>query len=134
MATQQPVYPAHRMPEVEVAVAEAWQWLQIHLLIVPAAGTNGRNGWMMLSRRGRALVGNNEAFQRFREAAAFPKELLHPSIADRVWLALARGDLDEAVFTAFKTVEVSVRQAAGLGATDIGVPPCARHLTRPMDH
>ena len=121
MATREPVYPAHRMPEVEVAVSEAWQWLQINLLIMPAPGVNGRNGWMILSRRGRTLVGNDDGFQRFRAAAAFPKELLHPSIADRVWLALARGDLDEAVFTAFKTVEVSVREAGGLGATDIGV-------------
>lgn len=122
VVTPVPVYPARRMPEVEIAVSEAWQWLRINLLIVPAAGTNGHNGWMMLSRRGRTLVGDSEGFQRFKEAAAFPKDLLHSSIANKVWLALARGDLDEAVFAAFKTVEVSVREAAGLGATDIGVP------------
>lgn len=115
-------YPRHREAEVEVAEAEAWQWLWINLLIVPAKGIAGHTGWMRLSRRGKSLVDNPEGLQRFIEAARFPKDLLHPSIADKVWLALARGELDEAVFAAFKVVEVSVRKAAGLGATEIGVP------------
>lgn len=94
-----PSYPSHRLKEVEVALSEAWQWLRINMLIVPASGTNGQNGWIVLSRRGAALT-NEQEFQRFREAAAFPKSLLHSSIADKVWLALARGDLDDAVFAA----------------------------------
>ncbi|MGA7749243.1 MAG: TIGR02391 family protein, partial [Gallionella sp.] len=56
----------------------------------------------------------------FREAAAFPKTLLHPSIADKVWLALARGEIDDAVFFAFKAVEVAVREAGNFSDTDIG--------------
>lgn len=120
-ATPGPIYPVQRMPEVELALEEAWQWLRINLLIVPASDPNGQNGWMVLSRRGRALASDDKGFQSFKEAAAFPKDLLHPSIADKVWLALARGDLDEAVFTAFKSVEVAVREAAELAPTDIGV-------------
>jgi uncharacterized protein (TIGR02391 family) len=58
----------------------------------------------------------------YREAAAFPKSLLHSTIADNVWLALARGDLDEAVFSAFKAVEEAVRLAGAYGPIDIGVP------------
>ena len=34
---------------------------------------------------------------------------------------MARGDLDEAVFAAFKAVEEAVRTAGGFGPTDIGV-------------
>src|SRR6266581_4646973 len=90
------------------------------MLIVPASGTNGQRGWMVCSRRG-ATLANDRDFQRFREAAAFPKSMLHPSIADKVWLALARGDLDEAVFAAFKAVEEAVRKAGGFAATDVGV-------------
>jgi uncharacterized protein (TIGR02391 family) len=114
-------YPHHRLEAVEVALCEAWNWLFINNLIVPAPGINGKNGWMILSRRG-AAIADDQAFHRFREAAAFPKALLHPSIADKVWLAMARGDLDEAVFVAFKAVEEAVRIAGNFGPTDIGVP------------
>lgn len=89
---------------------------------MPAEGINGAHGWMMFTRRGATLVNNQSEFKSFREAAAFPKALLHPAIADKVWLALARGDLDDAVFAGFKAVEESVRKAAGLADTDIGVP------------
>jgi uncharacterized protein (TIGR02391 family) len=115
------VYPPERESEVQTALSEAWQWLTINMLIVPAPGMNGRSGFMVLSRRGKALIdGTADDFVRFRAAADFPKSLLHPAIADKVWLALARGDLDEAVFAAFKAVEEAVRGAAGLSATDIG--------------
>jgi Protein of unknown function (Hypoth_ymh) len=110
-----------RPNEVEVAMSEAWQWLRLNMLIVPVGGINGNNGWMTLSRRGAAVVKNDRDFQRFREAAAFPKSMLHPSIADKVWLALARGDLDDAVFAAFKAVEEAIREAGGFSLTDYGV-------------
>jgi len=117
----QAAYPHHREQEAGIAFSEAWNWLRINNLIVPAPGNNGKNGWTVLTRRG-AAIKDEQTFQRFREAAAFPKSLLHPSIADKVWLALARGDLDEAVFAAFKAVEEAVRNAAKFGPTDIGVP------------
>jgi uncharacterized protein (TIGR02391 family) len=120
-SSYQPSPYAKREPEVRLALSEAWNWLRINSLIVPAPGINGTNGFMTISRRGRAITDTAD-FQRFREAAAFPKTLLHPKIADKVWLALARGDLDDAVFGAFKAVEESVRQAGGFGPTDVGVP------------
>ena len=115
-------YPQNRRPEIEVALAEGWQWLRIHLLIVPAPEMNGANGHAMLSRRGKQLVDDDGAFDNYRQAAAFPKDLLHSAMADVVWIELARGNLDGAVFNAFKEVEVAVRRASGLQPTDIGVP------------
>ena len=47
--------------------------------------------------------------------------MLHPSITDKVWLALARGNLDEAVLAAFKAVEEAIRVAGSFGLTDYGV-------------
>jgi hypothetical protein len=38
-------------------------------------------------------IKNKDDFKRLAEAAAFPKSRLHPSIADKVWLDLVRGDL-----------------------------------------
>jgi hypothetical protein len=113
-------YSPHKRPEIELALAEAWHWLEVNELIVPAPGINGRNGRKVLSRQGASLA-TDEDFARFKEAAAFPKALLHPTITDRVRLALARGDLDDAVFIAFKAVEVAVRDAGGFEPTDVGV-------------
>jgi uncharacterized protein (TIGR02391 family) len=112
-----PRYPTARRDEVELACREAWQWLVATMLLIPLDGT-----WSVFSRRGAELASSpKENFDRFTAAAAFPKSLLHPSIAGRVWVNLARGDLDTAVFTAFKAVEESVRAAGGFTASDYGV-------------
>jgi uncharacterized protein (TIGR02391 family) len=47
--------------------------------------------------------------------------MLHFSIADKVWLDLARGELADAVFVAFRAVEEAVRKAGGYTAAEIGV-------------
>lgn len=111
---------AKRENEVELAIAEGWNWLRVQGFIVPAPGMNGAHGFMQISRRGRSIQ-TDEEFQNYKQAAAFSKSLLHPSIENKVWLALARGDRDEAVFAAFKAVEEAVRKAGGFGPTDIGV-------------
>jgi uncharacterized protein (TIGR02391 family) len=111
----------HRQDEIEIAITEAWRWLEIHMFIVPAPGTNGQNGWFVHGRRGRAALEHPEQFVAYSQAAAFPRELLHPSIAERVWAALARGDYADAVFLSFRTVEESVREAGKYADTDIGV-------------
>lgn len=89
-------------------------------MLLPAPGINGTNGFRVLGRRGRQLLDRNQ-FNSYREAAEFPKSMLHPSIADRVWTSLARGEMAEAVFTSFRSVEEAVREAGGFELTDIGV-------------
>lgn len=111
-----PRYPPARCVEVELACREAWQWLVATMLLMPLDGT-----WMVFSRRGAQLAtGHREDFDRFTAAAAFPKSLVHASIADKVWVNLARGDLDTAVFAAFKAVEEAVRAAGRFTPTDYG--------------
>ena len=117
-----PSYPRLAQSQVERSIVEAMRWLQTNLLVVPVDfSTNGSNGWMMLSRRG-AAIAREGSFKQYRDAAAFPKSMLHAAIADKVQVAMARGDVEEAVFFAFRQVEIAVRAAARLGATDIGVP------------
>jgi hypothetical protein len=39
-------YPQHQ-PDVELAITEAWRWLEFNMFIVPALDINGQNGWFV---------------------------------------------------------------------------------------
>lgn len=132
-------YPANKIDQIQIALAESWQWLENELLLVSAPGINGSNGFKLLGRRASGLD-TAEQFKTFRYGLAFPKELLHQTIAERTWIAVMRGEFDAAVFHAFKAVEVAVREAGGFKPTDLGVPlmrkafhPINGPLTRATD-
>jgi uncharacterized protein (TIGR02391 family) len=80
---------------------------------------NGPSGFKCLSRRAVRLAEEGK-FKDFVAAKLLPKELLHPSIRNDVWLAFVREDYDSAVLKAMKQVEISVRTACGYGAAVIG--------------
>ncbi len=111
-------YPDGKEPEVKLALGEAFNWLESAGLVIhfPKAGP----GWLVLSRKAYRLLEAGD-FEQFTTSLEFPKSMLHPRIADKVWLALSRGDLDDAVFMAFKAVEVFVREACQFPDTDYGV-------------
>lgn len=112
-------YPQNRKADAELALAEAWNWLSVQGLLIPEPGSNGTNGWMILSRRARAVLASN-TFKTYARSVAFPKTLLHPKIADEVWLDIVRGDLETAVFKSFRAVEIAVREAGNFADADIG--------------
>lgn len=97
---------------VEICLMEAWAWLESQGLLIPVPGTNGQNGFRLLSRRARQFE-DDQDFPRFVNACRLPKEILHDRIRRRVWAAFVRGEYDVAVFQAMKAVEVYVREAAG---------------------
>jgi uncharacterized protein (TIGR02391 family) len=109
-------------PDVERATAEAWAWIERNGLILPAPGINGANGFKILSREGEKIANGEVDFSHLRDLANFPKAMLHPAIADQVYAALARKDLDGAVLFAFRAVEEAVRTAGnyGHGPDDLG--------------
>lgn len=113
-------YPRHRKNDAEQVLAEAWNWLLIQGLLIPEPGVNGNNGWMLFSRRAKEVLANG-SFKTYARSLGFPKSLLHPSIAEEVWLDIVRGDLETAVFKAFRAVEIAVREAGNFVDTDIGV-------------
>lgn len=113
-------YISPKGDELQLAYAEAWAWIEAQGLIVPVPGMNGQNGWRKLSRRAKRFVSEQD-FAAFAAARALPKDVLHPAIKDRVWLAFARGELDVAVFLAMKEVEVVLRRAIGAGQEVVGV-------------
>lgn len=114
-----PRYSPRDNRKTEDHLAEAWHFIDREGFIRAESGINGVNGFKVLTARGREAADNFDA-QKYREAAAFQKALLHPMIADKVSAALARNDLSDAVFDAFRTLEIEVRAAASLSANDVG--------------
>ena len=112
-------YPQGRKKDAELVLAEAWNWLSVQGLLIPEPGGNGNSGWMLMSRRARSILASG-TFKTYVRSVAFPKALLHPSIADEVWLDIVRGDVETAVFKSFRAVEIAVRAAGQFADTDVG--------------
>ncbi len=112
-------YDGSREQEIELAVTEAWSWLEVQGLLIPASGTNGINGWRVLSRKAERLKTATDV-TNFAKSRHLRREMLHPRIAEKAWSAFMRSEYDVAVFQAMKGVEVAVREASGLGAEEIG--------------
>lgn len=112
-----PQYSQNVQAEVQLALAEAWAWLQAQGLVFAQPGSSGQ--WYGLSRRARKFE-NEAEFANYAVARHLPKEMLHSSISGPVWMSFMRGDFETAAFQAMKAVEVAVREAAGLSAADIG--------------
>ena len=114
-----PKYPTDRNQEIQLAMAEAWSWLEAQGLLVNAPGQTGGD-FRALSRRARAFE-NEAEFANYAVSRMLQRDALHPKIAQMVWSAFMRNEYDVAVFQAMKAVEVAVREAAQL-PDKLGVP------------
>jgi uncharacterized protein (TIGR02391 family) len=114
-------YPPEQRAEIEVAVREAWAWLEGSALLIKNPGFREPNVVRQLSRRARQLASEPNP-RRVLSARRLLKDTLHPTIREDVWALYHRGKYDTAVFEAMKAVEVAVRDAAGLLPRDIGAP------------
>ena len=112
-------YSDPRRDEIGQAINEAWNWLEVQGLLIPAPGINGSNGFRIFSRRANKMKAPDDIAQ-FARSRRIQKDTLHPRIAQKVWSAFMRGEYDTAVFQAMKAVEVSVREAGGFTASDLG--------------
>jgi uncharacterized protein (TIGR02391 family) len=113
-------YDNRNESQITLAVTEAWNWLEVQGLLIPASGMNGAHGWRVLSRKAETLTSSAEVKQ-FAKSRHLRREILSPRIADEAWTAFIRAEYDVAVFQAMKAVEVAVREASGLGAEELGV-------------
>lgn len=102
-------YSQSRRDQVDLAIAEAWQWLIAQGFLVPIANSGD---WVVLSRRALKFQ-DEQAVAIFSVARMLRKEVLQAPIANTVWGALMRGEFDAAVFQAMKAVEVAVHEALG---------------------
>jgi uncharacterized protein (TIGR02391 family) len=103
---------------IRIALATAWTWLVVQGLIVKDP-SHAQGDFYVITPKGAALA-DESALKTYYDAARFPRHLLEPVIAEKVWLSFTTGDYDAAVFQAFKQVEICVREAAGLTSDDIG--------------
>ena len=105
--------------KVANVLSEAWAWLEGQGLLV-GHPEEYQGNWVMISRRGKSIK-SPEEFKQSQHIKLIPKWVLDPQLAQKVWSPFLRGDFETAIFSAFKEVEVRMRNAAGLPATEIGV-------------
>jgi uncharacterized protein (TIGR02391 family) len=103
---------------VQVALAEAWAWLEREGLIVPRPGTQGE--WVAVSRRGQTLT-NQADFEAYKRGNLLRRDSLDASLVQEVWPIFIRGQYGVAVFQAFVLVEVRVRTLARASESEIGM-------------
>jgi uncharacterized protein (TIGR02391 family) len=119
-AERGPIYPHHKTQQIARLVGETFELLRRDGMIHPAPDTSGQYGWMVLSTNGEKALQQPDGYEQIVALRSFPKSLLHPRIADKIYAALQRGEHPSAVRDAFIEVEVYVREAAGLTLDDFG--------------
>jgi uncharacterized protein (TIGR02391 family) len=95
------------------ALLEKWD------LAEPADDMNGRNGYVVLTDKGKSTTERTD-FERIRVRGLLREEMLHPRLHGQIYGYFTADDLGTAVFEAFKTVEIEVREAGGYSAKEIG--------------
>ena len=100
---------------VEALFMEAWAILEGQGFL-----TRSADDWYAVSSKGKTAAAGS--FADMRLATLLPKDLLHPKLLADAWKAFARGDYADAVFKAFREVEIAVRSAGGFQDKDFGVP------------
>jgi uncharacterized protein (TIGR02391 family) len=118
--TNTPAWPDGYRFSVLGAVTEAVDWLRHNGFIMFDPSQSQTTTYLRLTRRGQQLTTRQKAAS-YREAAILPMGLVHPEVFNKAGAAFVRGDHDIAVFAAFKTVEVAVRQAGSYPENELGV-------------
>jgi len=110
-------------PAVMGACSEAWSWLAINGFICEHPEQD--NGWMRLTRKATAAPAH-DAVSRWVESQQLPESMLHEALQSLARSLFMQGHYETAVFEAFKTLEVSIRDVARLGHDLVGVPLASR--------
>lgn len=125
-------YDHSRVGEIQIALSEAFAWLQAEVMVVISPENSVGEKAHILSRRAKA-ISDAEAFRNYQSARKLPRELVHPDIRVEVWLAFARDDVSAAVFHAMRAVEIAVREAAGFPKGKHGIPMIREAFSKKKD-
>jgi uncharacterized protein (TIGR02391 family) len=108
--------PRHR--EAELALLEAWAWMESQAILV-RTDRHGSYGFNTLSMTGASFFQNADS-RSLIAARRINQQDLHAALHKEALAAFWQRSFDTSVFAAMKAVEVSVREASGLGQNDIG--------------
>lgn len=104
--------------DVAQACAEAWSWLEMNGLICQNYDQDG--GWYVATRRG-AVAADREKLKALVKAEELPESFVHPTFLLHVRPLFLQGRFETAVFEAFKSLEIAIRDQSGLGPELVGV-------------
>ncbi|WP_143227278.1 MULTISPECIES: TIGR02391 family protein [unclassified Acidovorax] len=108
---------------VGTACSAAWSWLEANGFI--AKHPEQDNDWYVPTRQGEALR-DHQALRQFMTSEQLPETFLHPELLQHVRPLFFQSRFETAVFEAFKSLEVSIRNAANLGHDLVGVQLASR--------
>lgn len=108
---------------VGVACSSAWSWLEANGFI--ARHPEQDNDWFLPTRKGETLR-NHIDLRKFLTSEQLPEVFLHPDLRVHVRPLYFQSRFETAVFEAFKTLEVAIRDAAKLGHDLVGVSLASR--------
>ncbi len=127
----------HLTPDIQerllVVIAEAISWAKRSLLLIEDLGQAPTPGWLTLSRAGAQF--SRDQLNQIRLRELLPDFMLHPAIRRTCLDIFNTGHYEAAVFEAFKTVEIAVREAAGFPESEHGRPMVAKafhHTSGPL--
>lgn len=95
---------------IDKVARDAFTLLEKWELAEPAGDMNGRNGYVVLTDKGKTTIERTD-FERIRVRGLLQEEMLHPRLQGQIYGYFTADDLGTAVFEAFKTVEIEVRAA-----------------------
>lgn len=122
-------YAKDKIANVAKVLTEAWIWLEKEGCIAPLPGQTG--DWAFITRRGKKLSNPTDPVA-YKFSDLIPIKNLDPILAQKVRPLFIRGNYDDAVFQAYKEVEVRIRKAGGYRDDVVGVD-LARKAFHPVD-
>lgn len=96
-----------------LACSEAWCWLYSNGFICQHPAHDIQ--WISLTRLGKHHYNQGITLNNWIANRQLPEEMIHPALRQTALRLYKQELFDTAVFEAFKLLEVSIRQAAGLG-------------------
>ncbi len=103
---------------VGIACSTAWAWLESNSFICRHPEQD--NDWFLPTPRGNALR-DHQTIRQFISNEQLPETFLHAELLANVRPLFLQSRFETAVFEAFKSLEVAIRNAAKLGHDLIGV-------------
>ena len=109
--------------DVGIACSSAWAWLEANGFICKHPEQD--NDWYIPTARGKTLRAHQD-LRTYMTSEQLPESLLHPELLVNVRPLFFQSRFETAVFEAFKTLEVTIRNTAELGHDLVGVALASR--------